>query len=68
MSDKGIIALALAPVGVYVVAMGAIFAFSPTHFPGAVLAVGGSMVAIFSVAFANVVRLRRDRRRRVSST
>jgi hypothetical protein len=62
MSDRAIIAIAIAPIGVYFALMGAIFALAPTHFPGPALAVGGSVLAILSAAFANVLRMRRDRK------
>ena len=62
MSDRGIMVTALMPVVLYLIAMAAVFALTPSHFPAIAMAAGGSFVTFLSVGFASFLRLRRDRK------
>ena len=56
-------AVALAPIAFYVAIMVATFALNPSHFPGAMFAPGGGIVAMGSVGIANALKIFRDRKK-----
>jgi len=60
-SDKTIVAAAVVPVCVYLVLMLAFLALQPFDVPAGVIPGAGAIVTIASIAFANFLRLRRDR-------
>ena len=63
-SDKTLVVIALAPIALYFAIMVTTFAIRPSHFPGAMFATGGGIVAMGSVGVANAMRLYRDRKAR----
>jgi membrane protein implicated in regulation of membrane protease activity len=61
-SDKIIIAAALLPVCFYLALMVALLILQPFDIPGGVMPAIGAVVTVASIAFANFLRRRRDRR------
>ena len=61
-SDKAIVAVAVAPVCVYLTLIVALLILQPFEVPAGVIPAAGAGVTIASIAFANFLRLRRDRR------
>ena len=60
-SDKTIVYAALVPVCAYIMLMLAWLIFQPFEVPAGVIPGAGAVVTIGSIAFANFLRLRRDR-------
>jgi hypothetical protein len=61
-SDKAIVAAALVPVCIFLTLMLALMILQPFEVPAGVIPAAGAVVTIGSIAFANFLRLRRDRR------
>lgn len=59
MSNKTIIAIALAPVALYLSIMAALFFLRPFEIPGGLLLGGAVAVTILSIGFANLLGMRR---------
>jgi len=61
-SDKAIVAVAVLPVCAFLAFMLALLVFQPFEIRAGVIPGAGAVVTIASIAFANFLRLRRDRR------
>lgn len=60
-SNRTIIAAAVLPVSVYLTLMLALLILQPFEVPAGVIPAAGAVVTVASIAFANFLRLRRDR-------